>query len=246
VAVAAYENSNQSSILGLLSSNDPSQVLSQASILTEVTGTHNEQATQFFTSAQELESMREQQQHTEEGVAQIRQQLVAQKSSLTKLLATKQAALGGLSAQQQATVAGSTVGGSSTGTVTTTPIAYTGPTSTQADKAIAYVYAQLGKPYVWGAAGPSSYDCSGLVQAAWAAAGVSIPRTTYDQWSALPHIPVSNMQPGDLLFYSGESHVAMYVGNGEIIDAPQTGLNVELLPENTSWYAGNLDGIIRP
>jgi len=246
VAVAAYENSNQSSILGLLSSNDPSEVLSQASIVTEVAGTNNEEANQFLTSAQDFASMREQQQHTEEGVAQIRQQLVAQKSSLTKLIATKQAALDGLSAQQQATVAASAIGGPGTGNATTTPIAYAGSTSTQAGQAVAFVYAQLGKPYLWGATGPSSFDCSGLVQAAWATAGVSIPRTTYEQWSALPHIPVSDMQPGDLLLYSGESHVAMYVGNGEIVDAPETGRDVELIPESTAWYADNLDGIIRP
>jgi cell wall-associated NlpC family hydrolase len=99
---------------------------------------------------------------------------------------------------------------------------------------------------VWGATGPNSYDCSGLVQAAWAAAGVSIPRTTYDQWAALPHISASAIQPGDLLFYEAEGHVAIYVGDGYIIDAPRTGLNVEKIPMNTSWYAANFDGAVRP
>src|SRR6202044_3798807 len=115
-----------------------------------------------------------------------------------------------------------------------TPVAYTGPTGTQADKAVAFAYAQLGKPYVYGATGPSSYDCSGLTQAAWAAAGVSIPRTTYEQWAALPHIPLSELQPGDLIYYNGESHTAIYVGGGYIIDAPHTGASVEKIPESTS------------
>src|SRR6202044_1438284 len=110
-----------------------------------------------------------------------------------------------------------------------TPMAYTGPTGTQADKAVAFAYAQLGKPYVWGATGPDSYDCSGLVQAAWAAAGVGIPRDTYSQVAGLPAIPLSSLQPGDLVFFDGDGHVAMYVGNNMLIDAPQPGQNVELI-----------------
>jgi len=104
----------------------------------------------------------------------------------------------------------------------------------------------VGNPYQWGATGPGAYDCSGLVQAAWAAAGVTIPRDTYQQWAALPHIAASAIEPGDLLFYDGEGHVAMYVGGGYIIDAPQTGMNVQKLPMNDSWYASTFDGAARP
>jgi len=75
---------------------------------------------------------------------------------------------------------------------------------------------------------------------------VSIPRTTFEQWSALPHIPMSDPEPGDLILYNGESHVAMYVGDGYIIDAPHTGAFVEKIPEATSWYADNADGAVRP
>ena len=124
--------------------------------------------------------------------------------------------------------------------------AYTGPTGTQADKAVAFAYAQLGKPYVYGATGPSSYDCSGLVQAAWAAAGVAIPRTTFEDWDDLPHIPVSAMVPGDLIIYDGEGHVAIYVGDGYIIDAPHTGAYVERVPYDESWYVDNEDGVLQP
>ena len=90
------------------------------------------------------------------------------------------------------------------------------------------------------------FDCSGLVQAAWGAAGVQIPRDTYEDWAALPHVPVASIEPGDLLIYDGEGHVAIYVGGGYIIDAPQTGLDVEKIPMSTSWYADNLDGVLRP
>jgi peptidoglycan DL-endopeptidase CwlO len=247
VAVAAYENSGQTSVIGLLTSGNPSAVLSQASLLLQVEGTHNEQATQFLTLAGELATIKEQRQRTEQGVAQIEAQLATQKDSLTKLLDSRTALLNNLTAQQQEEVAAATVGGSPTsGNVTTTPIAYTGPTSSQADQAVAFAYAQLGKPYEWGGTGPDAYDCSGLVQAAWAAAGVSIPRTTYEQWASLPSIPMSDLEPGDLILYNGESHVAMYVGDGYIIDAPHTGAFVERIPEDTSWYADSADGAVRP
>jgi peptidoglycan DL-endopeptidase CwlO len=249
VAVSEYENSNQTSILGLLSSGNPANVLSQASLVLEVAGAHNEEATQYLTAAQTLASVTEQRQRTEQGIAQIRAQLAGQKTSLNKLLATSQATLDSLTTAQQAQVTADTIGGtpssSGSGSSSGQPT-YTGPTSTQADKAVAFAYAQLGKPYVYGATGPSSYDCSGLVQAAWAAAGVSIPRTTFEDWDSLPHIPVSQMVPGDLIIYDGEGHVAIYVGNGYIIDAPHTGADVERVPYDESWYVDNEDGVLQP
>ena len=150
--------------------------------------------------------------------------------------------LASLTAPQQQTVQSNSIGANGS----SAPQQYTGPASTQAGKAVAFAFAQLGKPYQWGATGPGSYDCSGLTQAAWAAAGVAIPRDTYEQWAALPHIATSAIQPGDLLYYDGVGHVAMYVGDGYIIDAPQTGMDVQKLPMSTSWYAATFVGAIRP
>jgi cell wall-associated NlpC family hydrolase len=183
----------------------------------------------------------QEQQRVTYGVAALRAQLGAKKTAIGKVLASRQATLDSLTARQQAAVAAAAVGA---GGITTA--VYTGPTTTQAEKAVAFAYAQLGKPYVWGATGPGSYDCSGLVQAAWAAAGESIPRVTYDQWVALPHISSSSLQPGDLVFYDGEGHVAMYIGDGYIIDAPRTGLTVEKISMNTGWYQSTFDGAARP
>ena len=98
----------------------------------------------------------------------------------------------------------------------------------------------------WRAGSSPAVDCSGLVQAAWAAAGVSIPRVTYDQWAALPHIATSALQPGDLLFYNGVGHVAMYIGGGMIIDAPSAGQPVRELSMNSAWYSTSFDGAARP
>ncbi|MFK0151125.1 NlpC/P60 family protein [Streptomyces sp. NPDC090499] len=96
-------------------------------------------------------------------------------------------------------------------------------------KAVAFATAQLGKPYVWGAEGPDSYDCSGLTSQAWASAGKPIPRTSEEQWKQLRHVDVKDMRPGDLIIYFGDaSHVAMYVGDGAIIQAPRPGRTVSI------------------
>ena len=132
------------------------------------------------------------------------------------------------------------------GNGSTTPT-YSGPTSTQAQKAVAFAYAQLGCPYVYGGTGPchQGYDCSGLALAAWAAAGVSIPRDSYEQWAGLPHVSMSSVEPGDLLLFNGEGHVGIYVGNGYLIDAPVPGQNVERVALQ-GWYQQTLDGAVRP
>lgn len=87
----------------------------------------------------------------------------------------------------------------------------------RAQQAIAYARAQLGKRYCWGGRGPSCFDCSGLVQAAWGHAGARLPRTSRDIAAKLPEVPVDQMRPGDILWWPG--HVGLYVGAGWIIDA---------------------------
>ncbi|MFF9090036.1 NlpC/P60 family protein [Streptomyces sp. NPDC014991] len=116
-------------------------------------------------------------------------------------------------------------------------------TSARGTKAVRYATAQLGKPYVWGAEGPDSFDCSGLTSKAWAAAGHPVPRTSQEQWKQLPHVDVKDMRPGDLVIYFDDaSHVAMYVGDGRIIHAPRPGRTV------TVAGAGSMPilGVVRP
>ena len=240
-AAAAFEDSGMTSVAGVLTSGDPSAVLQQGSLLMEMSGQRYAQTQQLLAAAGELAGVQLQMQRTEDGIAALESQLVARKNSLGRLLTTEKATLASLTVPQQQTVASNSIGAGGT-----TTASYTGPTSTQAERAVAFAYAQLGKPYQWGATGPGSYDCSGLAQAAWAAAGVSIPRDTYEQWAALPHISSSAIQPGDLLYYDGVGHVAIYVGDGYIIDAPQTGMDVEKIPMDTGWYASTLVGAARP
>ncbi|GAA3372796.1 C40 family peptidase [Streptomyces sannanensis] len=110
-------------------------------------------------------------------------------------------------------------------------------------KAVAYATAQIGKPYVWGAEGPDSFDCSGLTSQAWEAAGRGIPRTSQEQWRRLPHVSVKDMRPGDLIvYYKDATHIGMYVGGGMIVHAPRPGRDV------TVAGAGSMPilGVVRP
>ncbi|WP_431977134.1 NlpC/P60 family protein [Micromonospora haikouensis] len=99
--------------------------------------------------------------------------------------------------------------------------------SGRAGAAVRYAYGALGKPYVWAADGPNGYDCSGLTSAAWRAAGKSLPHNTRMQWGVVSHISRSELRPGDLVFYNSLGHVAIYVGDGQVIHAPTFGRNVE-------------------
>jgi len=89
---------------------------------------------------------------------------------------------------------------------------------------------QIGKPYRWGGNGPSSFDCSGLMVWAWKAAGEIIPRTTFAQWRALPHVPLAKAEPGDLVFLNGVNHVGMVSGEGMMIEAAHPGTDVREVP----------------
>ncbi|MET8681603.1 C40 family peptidase [Streptomyces sp. NPDC004647] len=109
----------------------------------------------------------------------------------------------------------------------------------RAARAVSFAYGALGKPYVWGATGPNGFDCSGLTQAAWRAAGVSLPRTTYTQINIGRRVPRSQLAPGDLVFfYSGISHVGLYIGEGQMIHAPRPGAPVRVAPLDQMPFAG--------
>jgi peptidoglycan DL-endopeptidase CwlO len=244
IADSAYEDSSSTSLAGLLTASDPAQVLSEASLILQVAGTRNMETQAFLTDATQLAAVQQEQQRTEQGIEQLAGQMGKTKDHIATLLSKQKSILGSLTVTELAQVQQGTVG--SGGGVTNA--VYAGPTGTQADTAVAFVFKQLGCAYVYGGTGPcgAGFDCSGLVMQAWAAAGISIPRTTYEQWAALPHIAESAIQPGDLLFYNGIGHVAMYVGNGMIIDAPTQGEPVRELAMSTSWYASGFDGAARP
>lgn len=132
----------------------------------------------------------------------------------------------------------STGGGSSSGT------------TSSAETAIAWAKQRIGLPYLWGGTGPNGYDCSGLTQGAWKAAGVNLNRTSRDQYRQVAKISYSNLRPGDLVFWgtnpndaSSVYHVAMYIGGGQIIEAPSPGNNVRI---TSMRYSGSMAFAGRP
>jgi cell wall-associated NlpC family hydrolase len=111
--------------------------------------------------------------------------------------------------------------------------------NSRAGIAVETALAQVGDPYVWAAAGPDSFDCSGLTMYAWAAAGVSLPHSSAMQYSATARVSTSALEPGDLLFYySPIHHVAMYIGGGRMVEAPYSGQSVRVVPMRTSDLVG--------
>ncbi|MFF3329334.1 NlpC/P60 family protein [Streptomyces sp. NPDC002888] len=114
-----------------------------------------------------------------------------------------------------------------------------GAPNSRAAAAVSYAYSKLGSPYVWGATGPDSFDCSGLTQAAYRSAGISLPRTTYTQINAGRRVSRSELRPGDLLFfYSGITHVGIYIGDGRMIHAPNPSAPVRVAPLDEMPFAG--------
>jgi cell wall-associated NlpC family hydrolase len=242
IAANVYENGAMSSVAALLTSGSPQTLLSQSAFLTHLSTANYEQLQQVIAMNRQLAGARLMARRTTAAVSALQRQLGSQRASLNKLIAQQKALLASLTPQQQAQQRAHGIGGGGT-----TPGRYHGPTSTQGEKAVAYAFAQRGCPYVYGGTGPcdAGFDCSGLTMMAWAAAGVSIPRTSYGQ-AALPYVPQSALQPGDILEFAGDSHVGIYVGGGMLIDAPQPGMTVEEVPLSSPWYASNFNGGRRP
>ena len=127
---------------------------------------------------------------------------------------------------------------------------YGAPAAGGGDLAAAWAVGQVGKPYEWGAAGPDSFDCSGLTLRAWEAAGVILPRVAADQYGAGLHVPVGQAVAGDLLFFAPDpadpstiEHVAIYLGNAMMVEAPHTGALVRVVPV---YSDGLLPQVTRP
>src|SRR5262252_4681356 len=236
LAITAYEDGNFNSSLALLSSGNPQQILNRSSILQALSASNNAKISAFLVDARQLNATQALAERTKAGIVSLKNDLAGQKATMTKLVSQQQTLVAQLTPAQAATV--------SPGGGGTTNATYTGPTTTQAQKAVAFAYSKLGCPYVFGGTGPCSagYDCSGLTQAAWAAAGISIPRTSEEQWAGLPH--VSSLEPGDIMVFNGAGHVGIFVGNNQLIDAAHTGVPVELVAFS-GWYQSTYMGAVR-
>ena len=247
LAAVAFEQGGVDSPLGLLTSASPREVLSQASILDELSVADSAQIHEYITASKQLLTARAAAARTRAGILTIKRSLGKRLAQLNSLKQQQEALLAQLTPAQQS---GTGPGGGGGGTP------YKGPTGSQADTAVAFAYNQIGCPYVWGGTGPcgAGFDCSGLMMSAWGSAGISIPRVSYDQMSQLPAVALHTasgaftekyLQPGDILGFADNSHVGMYVGGGYLIDAPVPGEDVEKVALS-GWYLSNLDGAVRP
>jgi cell wall-associated NlpC family hydrolase len=231
MAASAYKASDPTSVETLLSADDPSTVLDQVSIFTKISTDRSSRLSQFVSSAQRLEFAHGQAQQALADVNRTLATLRTQKTQLDKDIAQQMRAV--------AAAGGIPKDGDST------PRPYIGPATGKALKALQYAFSKLGNRYVYGATGPTTFDCSGLTLRSWQAAGVSIPRTSQAQYSftASSRISFENLQPGDLVFfYPSIHHVGMYVGNGMMIQAPQTGDVVKISDITKGSYRQNFKG----
>lgn len=233
IAAAQYRDGGIAPVARLMLSDAPQQYLDKA-VFAE-----RERARQAAAVAEVRRQLREIRQLRGDArmeLASLRSQqeeLRRQKKTITAKLKEARRLLSQLPPEQRAAAGGEG------GTVRQHAAPAAEAPNSRAAAAVAYAYSKLGSPYVWGASGPHAFDCSGLTQAAYRAAGIALPRTTYAQINAGRRVSRSELRPGDLVFfYSGISHVGLYVGNGRMIHAPNPSAPVRLAPIDQMPFAG--------
>ncbi|MFJ4911032.1 NlpC/P60 family protein [Streptomyces sp. NPDC088726] len=238
--------SDFSAYLRLLLSRDPAQALDQGQVIQRLAA-GRVAAVKRLTGAEK----RADELAKESRKVLDRQQVLAtrqkkERDTVRDRLKEVEARLATLSADQLTELSGLEEQGTAkaqNALVTSGALSSARPPSEEGGEAVRYAVRQIGKPYVWGAEGPSSFDCSGLTSQAWAHAGRTIPRTSQEQWRQLRKVPVSALRPGDLVVYFPKAtHVALYIGNGLVVQAPRPGSLVKVSP-----LASNpLLGAVRP
>ncbi|SHK63040.1 C40 family peptidase [Actinacidiphila paucisporea] len=250
IAAAQYRSGGIDPLLQLALSSTPDTYLARASYLDQAGTQQSTVLARLAFQQRDIAATRARAQGKLAALRDAQARVADHKRTVNSELAAAQALLAQLTAAQRAAVAaddgpGRAAGRHAPGTAAANrntvrvPLASIAAPSPRAARAVAFAYGALGLPYVWGATGPHAYDCSGLAQAAWRAAGVSLPRTTYTQITAGPRVSRSQLQPGDLVFfYSGMSHVGIYIGGGNMIHAPHPGASVRVAPISEMPFAG--------
>lgn len=216
LAVEAYKGENISAVNALLGSRSLSQMLGQLEL---------------------LDQFAQRQQRDVQAVVDLRDQLAAKKKPLDEMVAALSRSEAQLAAKRKQINAEierlqklriKVYGNGGGGPLRPAPCPATYPGGA-AGIAVKFACAQIGKPYVWGAAGPNAYDCSGLTMAAWAKAGVSLPHNAARQRSVTARVSRADLRPGDLVFYYADlHHVGMYVGGGWVVHASQAGVPIKM------------------
>ncbi|WP_405732474.1 NlpC/P60 family protein [Streptomyces sp. NBC_00028] len=243
MAAAQYREGGLDPSLQLALSSDPDHYLDSAEFVDRAGTRQAASVASVRRQLREIEQLRGAA-HIELTSLKSRQaELKRHKKTITGKLDAARRLLAQLPAEERATDTQHASRGSSTGgareTLTPTTDSAAQAPNSRAAAAVSYAYTKLGSPYVWGATGPDAFDCSGLTQAAYRSAGISLPRTTYAQIDAGRRVSRSELQPGDLVFfYSAISHVGIYIGNGQMIHAPNPTAPVRIAPIDEMPFAG--------
>ncbi|MCY0941673.1 C40 family peptidase [Streptomyces antarcticus] len=252
LAAGQYRGGSLGTAVRLALSSNPQEYLAQAAFIARAGDRNAAGITAVRRGLDEVGKLRTQAAGRVSDLRAKRDELAGHKAEIQAKLAAARQQLARLTAEERAAYEARTA--AATATTTPTPAAASAaaparraasaPAPAPADgsraaRAVAFAYGAIGKPYVWGATGPGSFDCSGLTQAAWRSAGVSLPRTTYTQINAGRRVSRDQLAPGDLVFfYSGITHVGMYIGNGQMIHAPRPGSTVRVAPLDSMPWAG--------
>jgi len=230
--VQQYEGDSLSAVGQAVVSKDPTEFVSQLTTMSAFNSMQASQYSSFLTEAKALQIRKEATSSQLEKVAALEKQAAEDKATVDKNLAAAKGLLDKMKDDARERMLAASRSSSDVSTVSV-------PVSGRAAAAVRYAMAQVGKAYVYGAAGPSAFDCSGLTMAAWGSAGVGLPHSSSAQYGSGTHISESQLQPGDLVFYySPISHVGMYIGNGMIVNAENPSSGIRVTGLHTMPYVG--------
>ncbi|WP_456698193.1 C40 family peptidase [Aeromicrobium sp. P5_D10] len=201
----------------LLGSKNPDEFIEGLGAVQALNSTRADALAEFGETSKELKNRRAQLEDRKTALDEAKKDADAKRAQIRKKYEAAKAQLARLNAAEQAKFNNSDV-----------DLDFDPTASGRAKAAIDFALAQLGEPYVYGGAGPNSWDCSGLVMKAYAAAGVNLPRVVGPQMSAGKRVPFDSLQPGDLVAYASMSHIGIYLGKGKVVHAPRPGKSVEI------------------
>ena len=225
--VSQYQGQALSSTTQVLLSENPDAFLDQLTTVSEYNDQQSQMMADFAVQAKQLEMRQAAAQRELDRIAATKKELGQQKAEIDDKAAKAKELLGKL--KDRAAPASRS----------SARVPVNVPASGRAGAAVSYAMSQVGDAYVYGASGPSAYDCSGLTMMAWAQAGVGLPHSSSAQMGSGPPVSQSQLQPGDLVFYySPVSHVGMYIGNGMIVHAANPNSGVTTAPVNSMPYSG--------
>ena len=239
VAAAQYRSGGLDPALRLMLSDDPDAYLNGAALAERAGSRHHAELGRVRAQLREIEKLRGAARVEVRTLTARRDELGRHRRTITEKLSAAREALSRMSPEERARITGDSLRAARSAGGTARDAALAQAPNARAAQAVAYARQKLGSPYVWGATGPDAFDCSGLVLAAYRSAGVSLPRTTYAQIDAGRRVSRSELLPGDLVFfYSGISHVGLYIGNGQMIHAPNPSAPVRVAPVDQMPFAG--------